>query len=241
MASEEHQLSSKHEKYNVVGIKDLPVAERPRERLLLVGAASLSLSEIISIILGQGTPQKPVMELSNQIIAKFGNLNEIGKASIEKFLSIDGIGIAKASRLYACLELSRRFSGGNFVKSKQYTNPKIVYSLLKPYFLHKEKEMFIVVSLGARRQLIAVDIVSIGTVSESLVHAREVFKTAINRGASAIFIAHNHPSGGLEASNEDIVITKRLVKTSYTIGIPIIDHLIVSDVGYLSMKQEGLF
>lgn len=237
MANEEHQPISKDE-IKAVGIKNLPVAERPRERLLLVGAASLSLGELLSIIIGKGTPQKPVTELSNQILSKFGSLNNLAKVSISELVSIRGIGIASASRICASLEFGRRFSGGYTEKDKEYITPVSVYSLLKPYFLHKQKELFVVVSLDVRYKLIAVDIVSIGTVSESLIHAREVFKTAINRCASYIFISHNHPSGNVIPSTDDISITKRLVKTSYTIGIPILDHLIVSDSGYLSMKKE---
>lgn len=240
MASEEHQPSFYGKEFNMVGIKDLPKAERPRERLLLVGSASLSLSELLSVILGQGAPQMPVTEVSNKLLAKFGGLDGLCRVSIEDLLSVDGIGFAKATRLYASFELARRFSGGVVVKSKSYQNSKMIYNLLKPYLLHKKREHFVVVSVDVRYKLIAVDNVSIGTLSESIVHPREVFKTAINRNASAIFIAHNHPSGDCDPSDADVMVTKRLVKTSYTIGIPIIDHIIMSDSSYLSMKEKGL-
>lgn len=239
MAKEDLQSCSEGKKLsNVIGIKDLPVAERPRERLLLVGTGSLSLSELLSVILGQGAPRRPVNELSNYLLNVMGGLNGLGKSNVEELIAIYGIGLAKACRLVASLELARRFSGSSAAHSNLNLDTKAVYELLKPFLLHKQKEYFMVISLDARRNLIGVDSVTVGTINESIIHPREVFKAAINRRASAIFIAHNHPSGDVSPSNEDILATKRLVKTSHTIGIPILDHIIFSDIDYLSMKES---
>ncbi|OGC52182.1 hypothetical protein A2982_01695 [candidate division WWE3 bacterium RIFCSPLOWO2_01_FULL_39_13] len=226
--------------YPNFSVKDLPENERPRERLMQMGASSLSLSEIIAIILGNGYSGEPATSLAQKLVMKYGDANDIGKLTAQELLAVKGIGVAKACKIAVCFELARRLSGGQTIKSKEYTSASDIHNLVKPYLLHREKEHFVVVSFDTRRRLIAVDNLSIGTVNESLVHPREVFKTAINRRASYIALVHNHPSGDVSPSNDDIVVTERLLKASYTMGIPVVDHLIVTDNAYKSVISSEM-
>lgn len=219
-------------------LKDLPFEERPRERLLMKGAASLSASELLAVILGKGVPGESVISMASKLISKFGDLNQISRISVEEFLSIKGMGIAKSCQLVASFELSRRISGGVFLKSKIYETSKDSYALVKPYLMSREKEHFLVICLDARKRLISIENLSVGTVNEVLIHPREVFKAAISKAASFIILAHNHPSGDLSPSIDDLVVTERLLEVSKIVGIPILDHLIVSDKEYLSFKDE---
>lgn len=221
-----------------LNLKDLPFEERPRERLLMKGVASLSAIELLAIILGRGVPGESVVSLSSTLISKFGNLSSISKVSVEEFLSIKGMGIAKSCQLVASFELARRISGGSFIKSQIYNKSADIYKLIKPYLMSREKEHFLVVCLDSRRRLISIENLSIGTVNQTLVHPREVFKAAIAKQASFIVLAHNHPSGDTNPSLDDMQITERLIEASKLMGIPIVDHLIVSDREFLSFKDE---
>ena len=225
-------------KPKVINLKDLPLEERPRERLLMKGAASLSAVELLSIILGKGVPGESVVNLSSNIVSKFGDLNSISKVSVEEFLPLKGMGLAKAAQLVASFELARRISGGSFIKSKIYSSSQDIYKLIKPYLMSREKEHFLVICLDTRRRLISIENLSIGTINQSLVHPREVFRVAIAKAASYIVLAHNHPSGDTSPSLDDVNTTQRLIEASRLVGIPIIDHLIVSDTDFLSLKDE---
>jgi DNA repair protein RadC len=222
-----------------IDIKNVPEAERPRERLLARGVSSLSAVELVTVILGNGMQGASVGELSANVFSKFGDLSSIGKLSVEEMLSIKGIGLAKACKLVAVFEVARRFSSGSIIKRHELKSTKDVYSFVKPYIISRQKEHFIVVCLDARRRFLGVDNISIGTVNQSLVHPREVFKPAINRNASYVVLVHNHPSGDVNPSLDDINTTERLVDAARMIGIPIIDHVIVSDEGYLSLKDNS--
>jgi len=221
-----------------ITIKSLPEAERPRERLLLKGSNALSNSELLAIIIGKGAPQEPATRLAERIIHKFGDISDLSKLTIQELITIKGIGIAKACQISSCFEISRRISGVPLIKSKEYNSAIQIYNLVNPYLIDKEKEHFIIVSLDTRRRLIALDNISIGTINQTIVHPREVFKTAINRRASFIIIAHNHPSGDPTPSADDLAVTERLVNVSYTIGIPILDHIIVGQKQFLSLKEQ---
>lgn len=220
------------------GIKSLPGEERPRERLLLKGPSALSTSELLAIVIGKGAPGISAVMLSQRIISAFGDLNALCKVSVPELLSFNGVGLAKACQILAIGEITRRLSGSPVLMSQIYSSSNSIYNLIKPHLVNKDREHFLVVALDSRRRLIAIDNISIGTINQSLVHPREVFKVAINRRASYIVIAHNHPSGDTSPSSEDLAVTQRLVSVSHTIGIPILDHLIVSDSGYLSFKHE---
>lgn len=221
-------------------VKSLPDGERPRERLLSIGSSALSLSELISIVIGKGAPDEPVNLLSEKLISKYGSIKELSRLTVQELMSTRGIGLAKACQIVASFEIGRRVYIDYPLKSFRYDESDKVHILLKPYLTNRVKEYFVVVTLDSRKRLIAVDNISIGTVDQALVHPREVFKTAIERRASSIIIAHNHPSGDPSPSKEDIVVTKRLYNVSTTIGIPLIDHIIISDNSYFSLRDKNL-
>ena len=225
-------------------VRDLPPSERPRERLMRLGASSLSDGELLSILLSGGTKKAPVNHLSQSLLAKFGSLKGILKSSIQEMSSVNGIGRAKACLLSACYEVAIRIeSGGN----NHYANDEFIVldgavdvcGVISPIVKPFESEHFLVISVDARQRLIAVDDISKGTVNESLVHPREVFKTAISRLAARVFVAHNHPSGDSYPSHQDISITERLIMASKIVGIPLLDHVIMGKSGYYSFKDSG--
>ena len=222
-------------------IKSLPKPDRPRERLVAKGATALSDVELISIIVGKGTKKYPIQILSQRLLSKFHGLKGLLQANLNELLQIDGIGVAKACQLAACFEVSlRNIQRSDSVQKKQeYTNSKVLYNLLRPYILGKEQEILLVVSLDVRNRLIAVDVSTTGTVNESLVHSREIFRSAIQRNASKIVIAHNHPSNDPTPSSQDIMQTKRLVEVSYIIGIPLLDHIVLGAGSYVSLNDAG--
>lgn len=222
-----------------IDFKELPESERPRERLLARGAASLSALELITLVLGSGSQSNPVGELSSKLLGKFGDFTSLAKLSVEEVLSIKGIGLAKACQIVAMFEVARRFSSGTVIRSREFKSTKDLYNFVKPYISSRQKEHFIVICLDSRRRFLGVDNISIGTISQSLVHPREVFKPAINRNASFVVLVHNHPSGDVNPSIDDISTTERLIEAARTIGIPIVDHLIVSDLEYLSLRDSS--
>lgn len=224
--------------YDYQNVKSLPQDERPRERLLSRGVSSLSSTELISILLASGGSKNSVSKISHILLSKYGDFKKLANSSVEELMSIQGLGLAKACQLIACFEIARRFETNTSFKSKIYQSSDDLYSLVKPFLLNREKEHFLVVALDSRRRLIGVENISIGTINQTLVHPREVFKVGITKNASYLIVAHNHPSGDHSPSTDDINVTQRLVSASRTVGIPILDHIIVSDNGYTSLKKE---
>ena len=219
-------------------LKNLPKDERPRERMLSLGSAALTNSELLSLILNKGYKGQPVNVMSQNILSNIGDIFALKRLSIGEILSLKGVGMAKACELMACVELARRLSGAPILRSEEYTSSKKIYDLIRPYLEDKQTEHFLIITLDSRYHLIAMDNISIGTVNQSLVHPREVFKAAINRRASFIILAHNHPSGDSNPSKEDLIVTEKLMSISKVIGIPIIDHVIVGDANFMSLKDE---
>jgi len=220
-------------------IHDLPKEERPRERLIKFGEQALSAQELLQLILGRGIKGESVAITAQKLLTHFGSLQKLSEASIEELSSIKGIGLAKACQLKAVFEISRRLlSQSPPYKGKQLTEPKKVYNLIKTKLKDYHKEHFYVICLNSRNQSVAE--VSIGSLNASIVHPREVFSEAIKNKSASIILAHNHPSGSLEPSEEDLEITKRLIEAGKILGIEVIDHIIVTKEGYLSFKEKGL-
>ena len=217
-------------------IKDLPKIERPREKMERYGAEKLSNSELLAILLRSGSKGVNVVELSKKILAKFSG-NGLAKASIEELKNTFGLGKAKACEIMACFELGKRLLQDK--KSCLILSPKEVWEELKDIRDNK-KEHFVIFFLDSRNQEIKREIISVGSLNANLVHPREVFEPAIRYLASHIIIAHNHPSGDTEPSQEDLEITKRLSEVGKILGIEIIDHVIVSKEGFLSFKEGKL-
>jgi DNA repair protein RadC len=223
-------------------IRDLPLSERPRERLQKLGVEALSAQEILAVILGRGIAGESVMVTAQRLLSHFGDLKGIGGASVEELSQVKGIGLAKAAQIKAAFELSRRLEGYPQAEDKPVVKtPEDVASLVRGRLKGKKKEHFLALLLDTRNRLIKVAEISIGSLDASIVHPREVFKEAISASAASIIFAHNHPSGITEASEDDIRLTKRLVKAGEIVGIDVLDHIIIGDKNYLSLKREGLF
>jgi len=222
-------------------IHDLPVSERPRERLQKFGVEALSVQEILAIILGRGTAGESVTVTVQRLLSQFGNLNGIANASIEELSKVKGIGIAKASQIKASFELANR--RGDYVElldKQPMVNPDKVFNMVKSKLKDKKKEYFLTLLLTTRNQLIKTAEISIGSLDTSIVHPREVFKEAIAASAASLILVHNHPSGDPKPSEDDISLTRRLIETGEIIGIEVLDHLIVGDERYVSLKKEGI-
>lgn len=223
-------------------IHDLPLSERPRERLQKLGVEALSAQEILALILGRGIAGESVMVTAQRLLSRFGNLKGIAGASIEELAQVRGIGIAKASQLKAAFELVSRLEGYTDTGDKPLVRtPEEVAALVRGKLKGKKKEYFLALLLDTRNQLIKVSEISIGSLDASIVHPREVFKEVISASAASVIFAHNHPSGNPEASEDDIKLTKRLVEAGEILGIDVLDHIIIGDKSYLSLKREGLF
>jgi len=223
-------------------IHDLPTSERPRERLQKFGVEALSAQEILALILGRGIAGESVMITTQRLLSQFGNLKGIASASVEELSQVKGIGIAKASQIKAAFELANRLEDYSAAGDKPLVKtPDDVVSVVKSKLRGKKKEHFLALLLDTRSQLIKVSEISIGSLDTSIVHPREVFKEAISASAASVIFAHNHPSGDPEASEDDIELTKRLAKAGEIVGIDVLDHIIIADKKYLSLKREGLF
>jgi len=220
-------------------IHDLPKEERPRERLVKFGEQALSSQELLQIILGRGVAGESVAVTAQKLLSQFGSLQKLAEAGIEELSSIKGIGLAKATQIKAAFEIGRRLSTQTpSYKSKELTDPEKVYQLIKSKIKDYHKEHFYIIALNSRNHSIAE--VSIGSLNASIVHPREVFAEAIKNKAASVIIAHNHPSGDPEPSDDDLEMTKRLVEADKILGIEVIDHIIVVKNNFFSLKNKGL-
>ena len=206
-------------------IKEISIEQRPRERLK--SGVSLSDSEVLALILENGSKGENVIDLSHRLISTFG-VEKLSSLSLQELMKIKGIGLAKASKLIAAFELSKRVSSGKICE-KVVRNPSDIASYYISKLKDLKKEHFIAVFLDSKNKIIKDEVISIGTLNSSLVHPREVFKEAIKCSANSIILVHNHPSGSVEASDEDYRVNKILIETGDLVGIKVLDHLIVGD------------
>jgi len=219
-------------------IRNIPIDEQPREKLIKQGPKYLADSELLAIILRVGNKGKNVIELSREILQRFSirDLSEIDYSQIIKF---NGIKKAKAAQVIACFELARRLaeykSDSLVIKSS-----KDIAEMLIPELRYKKKEHLMGIYLDNRNKIIRKETVSIGTVDTSLIHPREIFMPAIESGAKSVIIVHNHPSGNPTPSKEDIMVTKKIINAGELLGIEIIDHIIIGDNEYSSFKDKGI-
>ena len=222
-------------------IRDLPASERPRERLVNLGASALSAQEILALILGRGIAGESVMVTAQRLLSEFGNLKAIANASVEELSQVKGIGTAKASQIIAAFELARRLDGyGYDLPKKAITEPEEAVKLVKSRLKDKKKEYFLAILLDSRNQPISVAKISVGSLNASIVHPREVFKEAVSASAASLILVHNHPSGDATPSDEDIKITKRLKQSGEIMGINVFDHIIIAGNSFTSLKAQGI-
>lgn len=219
-------------------MKDIPGSERPRERLINYGASSLSNEELLAIILRCGTKNKSVKELSSDIIREFKSITNLKDATMNKLLEIDGMGISKSAIIVSMIELYKRiyFTEDNL---KQLTSADKIYEYTKSLFYDKKQEYFYCLYFNNKQQLVGKELLFIGTVNKSITHPREIFKYAYLYSATSIICLHNHPSGDVNPSKEDIIFTNSLVEIGLIQKIPILDHIIVSNNNYYSFLENG--
>jgi DNA repair protein RadC len=222
-------------------VHDLPKPERPRERLQKFGPEALSAQELLALVIGRGIPKKSVMNIAQELLTRFGNIKAISQATIEELSQIKGIGLAKAAQIKACFELGRREDLEPEVKNFDIKNPEAVVRAIRATIKDKAKEHFKLILLNPRNKIIGISTISIGTLNVSLVHPREVFKDAIVHSAASVVLAHNHPSGDTEPSEDDLRVTKKLVQSGKILGIEVIDHIIIGKNDYYSFKARGHF
>lgn len=221
-------------------IRDLPEMERPRERLLRFGPECLSNTDLLAVILRTGTKYENIMALCNRLLKISGGLNGLLNMTAGEYRKISGIGDAKAASLIALTELCKRiksFKSGNDYK---IGSPKDVADLLMEDMRYLKKEYLKVILLNTKNDVLTIKDVSIGSLNSSIVHPREVFTYAVKESSSSIIICHNHPSGDPSPSEEDINITKRLSEGGRILGIELLDHIIIGDGTFVSLKEKGI-
>ncbi len=222
-------------------IKDLPIDDRPREKLILKGPQSLTDAELLAILLRTGKKGKSVVAVAQEMISKEGNLAKLASRSLTDLKKNSGVGKDKAVALLAAFEISRRIlSQEKWHSEKKITSPEDVANMFIPLFRDEVKERFLVICLNSANKIIKHETVSIGNLNASVVHPREIFKSALEQSAASIILLHNHPSGNPEPSNEDISITKKLVEAGKIMDIPIFDHIIIAGNNYTSFVEKRL-
>ncbi|MGJ7920552.1 RadC family protein [Neobacillus sp. LXY-4] len=220
-------------------IRDFPQDERPRERFIQHGPTSLSNHELLAIMLRTGTKNESVLQLSNRLLTHFEGLRLLKDATLEEITAIKGIGSAKAIQILAAVEIGRRIA--NLVHEDRYVirSPEDGAKLMMNEMRFLTQEHFVCLYLNTKNQVLHKQTVFIGSLNASIVHPREVFKEALRRSAASIIAVHNHPSGDPAPSREDIEVTKRLAECGKIIGIDLLDHLIIGENKYVSLKEKG--
>ena len=222
-------------------LKGLPQEERPREKLLFQGKESLSSAELLSILLHTGTKEKTAIQLAQEILS----LDESGllflqNCTPEELQQIKGMGEAKVCQLLAAVELGKRVETHPRKIKKEITNPDDIVQLFMGRMRYYKKEHFMVLLINAKGKILEECEVSIGDLCSTLIHPREVFSQAVKRSAAAVVLIHNHPSGDPSPSREDLETTRRLTEAAQILGINVLDHIIIGDGTYKSLKSEGL-
>lgn len=223
-----------------IRMKDVPREERPRERLRRHGAERLANKELLAILLRTGNQRESALTLAEKLLARFGSLANIASASFEELVAVNGIGPAKAADILATFELAKRLAESRMEFQGVVNSPADAAQLVLRELSLADKEHFMIIMLNTKNRVIAKKTVSIGHLQASLVHPREMFKEAIKRSSAALILVHNHPSGDLTPSREDITTTERLREAGAVLGIDVLDHIIVGDNRYFSFREHGL-
>lgn len=220
-------------------IRDFPEDERPRERLIQDGPQSLSNHELLAIMLRTGSKEESVLQLANRLLTTFEGLRLLKDASVDEMMSIKGIGSAKAVQIMAAVELGRRIHRLQYEDRYVIRSPEDAANYVMEDMRFLTQEHFVCLYLNTKNQVLHQQTIFIGSLNASIVHPREVFKEAFRRSAASFICLHNHPSGDPSPSREDIDVTKRLNECGKLIGIELLDHLIIGDQKFISLKEKG--
>lgn len=220
-------------------LRDVPSEDRPRERMMLYGAQALSNAELLAILLRTGTYQESAVHVAQRLLLECGGLRMMTDMSMEQLTEIKGIGEAKALQIQAGIELGRRLARSSMNETVTIRSPQDVAALLMEDLRYLQKEHFVCLFLNTKNHVIGQETLSMGSLNASIVHPREVFRAAIKRSSASIVCAHNHPSGDPTPSPEDVEITKRLVQAGEIVGIDVLDHIVIGDKRYVSLKELG--
>jgi DNA repair protein RadC len=220
-------------------MKSVAPHDRPREKLERVGAGGLGDNELLAIVLGQGVPHSGALDLANAVLASAGGLHGLARSSLDDLRQVPGIGAARAAQLIAAVEAGRRTLIRGRRERPQIVNPRDAAELLLPQFGNQPVEHFGVVLLDTKHRVLRSTLLSVGTLDTSIVHPREVFREAARGGAAAIVLFHNHPSGDPMPSDDDVALTRRLVRAGELMGIAVLDHVILAETRYCSLREMG--
>ncbi len=221
-------------------LKDLPCQERPRERLAALGAEKVSNAELLAIIIRTGHYEETALHLAEKILNRAGELRELPYLSVEELAEIKGMGPVKAVQVKAALELGRRMAAASRGCGGDISSPVAVYNYLAEDMRYLEQEEFRIILLNIKNIVIATETVFKGSLNSTIVHPREIFRHALKRSAASVILVHNHPSGNPEPSGEDVKVTRRLADAGEIIGINVLDHVIIGEDSYVSLREKGL-
>ena len=221
-------------------IRELPAQERPRERLKKYGAASLSNAELLAIVLRTGAVSESVLNLSAKLLARFGGLSGLAKAELGELCSERGLGEAKAGQLKAALELGRRLLSTTPEERLVVKSPEDIANLLQAEMALLEQEELRLVLLDTKNQVLDVSLLYKGSINTSLIRVGELFRKAMRENCAALIVVHNHPSGDPTPSPEDVRITEQIVKAGKLLDIEVLDHIVIGQQRYVSLKEKGL-
>jgi len=222
-----------------VAMKDMPADMRPREKMQSQGETGLSDAELLAIILGNGTRNLSALDIANKLILEHKGLRNLKELSLDELTQEKGIGPAKAVSIKAAIEIGRRIAMGSRERNS-IKSPEDVKNLVMEEMRYFDREHFRVLYMDRKGGLIVWEDISVGGLHSSIVHPREVFKTAVKRSAASIILIHNHPSGDPTPSKEDIEVTRRLTEAGSIMGINVLDHIVIGEANYCSLKQQGL-
>lgn len=220
-------------------MKTVAPHDRPREKLERLGATALGDNELVAIVLGQGHANTSALDVANTLLAGAGGVAGLTRIRYDELVRVRGIGAARAAQVLAAVELGRR-TLTHPGERLQVTSPRVIAEFLLPQHGSRAVEQFGVVLLDTKHRVLRTTILSVGTLDASIVHPREVFREAAAHGAAALVLFHNHPSGDPEPSRDDVTLTHRMMAAGVLMGIDVIDHVILADVRYCSLREKGL-
>ena len=223
-------------------IKEIPVDDRPREKMANKGATALTDAELVAILLRTGTAEKSALDIASELTADGGLYKRLASITrLNELMNIKGLGQAKAATVLAALEIGRRIASAKPVEKIHLSCPQDVAEFLMPRLRYAVKEQFIVILLNGKNKVVGTEVISEGSLSSSVVHPREVYASALLHHAAAIMVAHNHPSGDPKPSDEDKEITSLLAQSGKVLGIPLVDHIVIGDGTYYSFLENEAF